>query len=308
MRFGVYKLAEYTEPVELFIFSMLHYFYIFVMVVCNVFIPVRCFSSLNTAQIPSGLVCVYKPRDWSSSDVVVKIRNIMQTGAKAMYNLQRGCKIKVGHGGTLDPMAEGVLVIGIGEGTKLMGDYLAGSKMYRTVGRLGTEYDTMDCTGTVINTIDCSHITLEALETKLSTFRGNILQVPPMFSALKRNGTPMYELARDGIVVEREARPVTVYNLELASPKNLPYFGLNIECSGGFYVRSLISDLAKSCDGCAHMTGLIRVKQGPFELSDCLSQKDWNFDAIREHIHTCSKKANINSYGLRPAVPVLSIH
>eukprot|EP01041_Mallomonas_annulata_P005385 gene5385-10772_t len=263
------------------------------MIISLRLLRVQGFSTLTPAvKVPSGLVCIYKPKDWSSNDVVVHIRNILQNGARESTG-RKGIKIKAGHGGTLDPLAEGVLVMGIGEGTKLMGEYLAGSKGYRTIALLGTEYDTLDCTGTIIETKDCSHVTIESLENALTKFRGDILQIPPMYSALKRDGKKLYDLAREGITVEREARPVTVYSLELAHPKSLPYFGLNIESSGGFYVRSLISDLARECDGIAHMTALIRTKQGPYEIDDCLKQSDWNFNKIIEKIHICSEKAEL---------------
>jgi tRNA pseudouridine55 synthase len=266
-------------------------------------VRIRSFSIITTTSpfVPSGLVCVYKPKEWSSSDVVMKIRNVMQIGTQNLRIGKEKCKIKVGHGGTLDPMAEGVLVIGVGEGTKLMGDYLAGPKGYRAIAMLGTEYDTLDCTGEVIGVKDCSHITLDTLKSVLPQYRGDILQTPPMYSALKRDGKKLYELAREGIEVEREARPVSVYKLEIANPISLPYFGLDIECSGGFYVRSLISDIGKSCDSYAHMTALIRTKQGQFELSDCLNQKDWNFDTISSHIYKCSLKAGIDPSKIKPA-------
>lgn len=237
----------------------------------------------------SGIIAVFKPKGWTSNDVTIKIRNILQNSL--MINSTRS-KVKVGHGGTLDPLAEGVLVLGIENGTKLLGEYLSGSKVYHATALLGYETDTLDSTGKVTEKVDCSHIKIDDIEKSLSLFRGEILQIPPMYSALKKDGVKLYELARKGVVVERKARSVHVYQLELLNKVILndsPTFNLNIESSGGFYVRSLISDLARTCNGRAHMTELVRVKQGPFHITDCIQQHNWNFDAICDHIDVCNK-------------------
>mmetsp|Transcript_12227 Transcript_12227/g.19915 ORF Transcript_12227/g.19915 Transcript_12227/m.19915 type:complete len:251 (-) Transcript_12227:2274-3026(-) len=238
-------------------------------------------------MVRSGLLCLYKPRNWSSSDCVVKIRNILQ----AHMRKQTGSKqrLKVGHGGTLDPMAEGVLVLGVGRGTKLMGEYLKGYKRYRVEAVLGVETDSLDSTGHTTHTSDCSHVTLDRLERELCAFRGHILQRPPMFSALNHNGQRLYKLARQGKEVDRAPRAVEVRQLDLVrtvadSVLQLPAFQLEMETSGGFYVRSLISDLGRACDTHAHMTALVRLQQGPFCLADCLHQKDWSADRILDKI------------------------
>jgi tRNA pseudouridine(55) synthase len=151
-------------------------------------VPLKCGAKNGEeVTVPSGLLAVFKPRDWTSSDVVSKVKGILSKG------MQRRCgntrfKIKVGHGGTLDPLAEGVLVLGIGEGTKLMGDYLAGSKGYQAVALLGAETDTLDNTGAITETVDSSSITENDLFLAMTPFRGDIMQVPPMYSALKRDG------------------------------------------------------------------------------------------------------------------------
>ena len=266
----------------------------------------------DTVSVPSGLVAIYKPRDWTSSDVVSKVKGILSKGIQSRCGNKR-FKIKVGHGGTLDPLAEGVLVLGIGEGTKLMGDYLAGQKRYQAVAILGSETDTLDNTGTVTEVVDSSSITLNDLDTALAPFRGDIMQVPPMYSALKRDGKKLYELAREGITVEREPRAVTVFALNLLteykdSPRletmrkiELPSFGLDISSSGGFYVRSLISDLAKSRGGRAHMTDLLRINQGPFDISDCILEENWNFDALCKGILAANLKVELVQGNLKPA-------
>ncbi len=244
-------------------------------------------------DLPSGLCAVYKPIGWTSNDAVQKVKSILLGGANRIGNKKP--KIKVGHGGTLDPLAAGVLVLGINDGTKLMASYLNGSKGYFAGGLLGEERDSQDSTGKVTETLDCGHVTREDLIAALPLFRGEIMQTPPMFSALKQNGEKLYDLARKGIVVDRIARPMSVYKLELASTaEDLPRFNLDIECSGGFYVRTLISDLSKQVKGVGHMTELIRTKQGIFTLDDCLHQDQWNFESIRQHILTCSVKANLD--------------
>ena len=269
----------------------------------------------ETVVVPSGLVAIFKPKNWTSSDIVSKVKGILLRGMKERAECTTGgkFKIKVGHGGTLDPLAEGVLVLGIGEGTKLMSSYLEGSKGYQAVAMLGQETDTLDNTGTVVETVYCSSIDLRMLDAGLEQFRGDIMQVPPMYSALKRDGKKLYELARQGIEVEREARNVTVYSLQMMPefqediqglkkrPLLLPSFGLSVQSSGGFYVRSLISDLARACGGRAHMTDLLRVKQGPFEIADCLTEPEWVFDSICERIISTSTKAGLEPLTMKPA-------
>ena len=249
--------------------------------------------------VPSGLLAVYKPQNWTSSDVVGKVKWVLQRGAQSRAG-GRKCRIKVGHGGTLDPLAQGVLVLGVGEGTKLMSEFLSGSKEYVGTGLLGSETDTQDCTGTVTETVGWSpHTTPESLGAALSAFRGDIMQTPPMYSALKRDGKKLYELARAGVEVEREQRPVSILRLELidrspaqlgGQPLSLPDFGLSVRCGGGTYVRTLMSDIARSCGTRAHMTGLLRCQQGPFTLDDCLYEENWTFENIVAALEASAEK------------------
>ena len=244
------------------------------------------------AGIPHGVCAVYKPPGWSSANVVAKVRGVLERAIKIPG--QKKFKVKVGHGGTLDPLARGVLVIGVGHGCKEMQGYLKGSKRYRAVALLGDETDTLDSEGAVVDSKPWDHVTRDRLEAALPHFTGDIRQVPPMFSALRKNGTRLYDLARKGIEVERESRPVTISGLALddagvgdsPGPLALPKFGLDVECSGGTYIRTLISDLAKhdAVDALAHMVELERTKQGPFELGDCLHEDRWDFDAICQHL------------------------
>ena len=215
----------------------------------------------NVVNIPSGLAAIYKPKGWSSAEVVYKLRVLMRDGLQARTGCsKRKSIIKVGHGGTLDPLAQGVLVVGFGKGTKLMDTYLSGIKAYQAIAKLGYETDSYDANGAITETVDSTHVTYDMLENALQQYRGDILQTPPMYSALKIDGQRLYTLARQGLEVDREARPVTTYKLELVrkphpyllaetndinSELNLPLFGLDIECSGGFYVRSIIRDVAR---------------------------------------------------------------
>lgn len=273
----------------------------------------RALSSLASASsaalpvIPSGLVAVYKPQDWSSSDVVNKVKFVLQKGAQANAG-GRKCRVKVGHGGTLDPLAQGVLVLGVGDGTRLLSEYLSGDKEYLGSGRLGAEMDTQDSTGTILESVDPLHVTREKLEQALGGFRGEIMQMPPMYSALKRDGKKLYELARAGIEVEREQRPVTIFGLSLldqcpasGQQLQLPDFGLQVTCSGGTYVRTLMSDLGRAVDTRAYMTQLVRSRQGPFVLQDCLRQEEWTFERLCAALVTSSSKAGLDSGALKSA-------
>lgn len=261
----------------------------------------RLFSSAVNNVIPSGVCAVYKPKDWSSNDVVQKIRLMME--AEHRKRTSQKIRLKVGHGGTLDPIAEGVLVIGVGEGTKFMADYLNGSKGYLAKGCFGAEYDTLDRTGQVIATKPYEHITLKDINNILPEFTGDIMQVPPMFSALKRDGKVLYDLARKGIEVEREPRPVKVYKLGLSDNPSLslPHFELEVECGGGFYIRSLISDLAQKLNSAAYMAELVRTKVGIFTVNECLQQQNWNYGSFCDHIFKCSKIVNLDPLSLPSA-------
>ena len=260
---------------------------------------VRCRSTTTPtpfertkAGIPHGVCAVYKPPGWSSANVVAKLRGVLERAIKIPG--QKKFKVKVGHGGTLDPLARGVLVVGVGHGCREMQGYLKGAKRYRAVAELGKETDTLDAEGAVVEEASFDHVTLDALEAALPAFTGDIRQTPPMYSALHHEGKRLYELAREGIEVARESRPVTISRLALddagvgavAGPLGLPRFGLDVECSGGTYIRTLISDLARheAVKSVAHMVELERTKQGPFELGDCLHEADWDFDAICQHL------------------------
>ncbi len=212
----------------------------------------------------SGFLNVDKPPGWTSSDVVVKLRSALGL---------RKRKLKIGHGGTLDPMATGVLPICVGSSTKLTQFVFDGTKSYRMTSELGTETDTYDSEGTVIHTGDFAYVTCSTMKSALAGFVGEIDQVPPMYSALKRDGRPLYVLARQGKTVHREARRVLVSDLHLEEWRP-PRFSLRIECGSGFYARSLAHDIGKMIGCGSYMTSLRRERVGRFEIADTASMED----------------------------------
>jgi tRNA pseudouridine55 synthase len=180
---------------------------------------------------------------------------------------------KAGHTGALDPLATGVLPVCFGESTKFSQYLLDADKRYRTTFRLGITTDTCDAEGQVIAQQDASAITAEMVEQALVPYRGDILQVPPMYSALKHQGKALYELARQGVEVERQARPVTLYSLELLAfrPGATAEVDLNMFCSKGTYVRSIAQDLGADLGCGAHVTVLHRTQAGPFAEDQAVS-------------------------------------
>ena len=182
---------------------------------------------------------------------------------------------KVGHGGTLDPDATGVLPICIGRATRFIDRFVRGRKVYEATARFGTATDTYDASGRVTAESDASAITREAIEALLPRFKGEISQVPPMYSAVKIDGVRLYKLARAGKEIDREARDVVVYSLETTSweitSREPPTLGLRIECGSGFYARSLVHDLGLALNNTAHLAGLVRSQVGPFTLNDAVT-------------------------------------
>ena len=179
-------------------------------------------------------------------------------------------KIKIGHGGTLDPLATGVLPILVGNGTRLAQFVLKGDKTYSMTMRLGVATDTYDSEGEVIEERDPANVSRSDVECLLPTFVGELMQVPPMFSAIKQRGKPLYKIARQGVTVDREARRVVVDSIEIVEC-GLPNLTLRIKCGSGFYARSLAHDLGQSLGCGAHMTGLLREHAGRFAIEDALS-------------------------------------
>ncbi|GMI21509.1 hypothetical protein TrRE_jg116 [Triparma retinervis] len=216
----------------------------------------------------------------------------MEFEARDRLGTKKRPKIKVGHGGTLDPMAEGVLVLGVGKGTKMMTDYLKGAKSYEAKAELGYETTTLDLEGDVVKRSDPSGVTLQNVESASANFVGEIMQVPPIYSALRKNGKRLYELAREGATEEDTdipARPVVVHSLEVKpSTQGLPSFDMSVSCGGGTYIRSLIRDIGTSVGTHATMSHLVRTQQGPFVIDDCLNVKS-NAGELYEKIIECDK-------------------
>ncbi len=206
-----------------------------------------------------GIVIVDKPQGWTSQDVVSKLRGVFKTR-------------RIGHGGTLDPLATGVLPVFVGRATRGVEFFEHADKTYEAVLRLGLSTDTEDITGTVLEEKPVK-ITCEQLLDVLPQFRGDIMQVPPMYSAIKVNGQKLYDLARKGRQVERQSRPVTIHKLEC-----LEFDGLRakllVHCSKGTYIRTLCKDIgaALGCGGC--MERLRRVSAGAYTIDKAVSLQE----------------------------------
>lgn len=208
-----------------------------------------------------GLALIDKPAGMTSHDVVSKLRKL--------FNERR-----IGHAGTLDPDATGVMVVGVGYVTRLM-QFLSGmDKTYTCEVVFGSETNTLDDSGTVTATHDMGELTLEAVRAAAMKLTGPIMQVPPMVSALKIDGKRLHELAREGIEVERKPRPVTVYSCDVQSVRienGVSVAQLEVNCSSGTYVRTLAADLGALLGGGAHLRNLRRTSVGDFTLADCTS-------------------------------------
>lgn len=203
----------------------------------------------------SGVINIYKEAGYTSHDVVAKLRGILK-------------QKKIGHTGTLDPQAQGVLPVCLGKGTKLC-DLLADhDKEYEAVLRLGITTDTQDMEGNVLQESSVQ-MSEEEVRTCILSFQGEQMQVPPMYSALKVNGKKLYELAREGKVVERKARPVTFHKIEVLWME-LPKVKIRVQCSKGTYIRTLCNDIGEKlgCGGC--MEELLRTRVERFALEDAV--------------------------------------
>ncbi|EKX41575.1 hypothetical protein GUITHDRAFT_88341 [Guillardia theta CCMP2712] len=207
-----------------------------------------------------GIFPVHKPQNFTSYDVVAKIRSMISRHLRSLQPelTRKGAEIKVGHGGTLDPMATGVLVIGVGSGTRKMDFFTKGRKAYEAVMQNKTVVRLCSPIGEVHPWED---LTDEKLIKVLDSYIGDILQRPPMYSAVKIQGVRAYELARKGVEVEMKPRPVRVHSIKLMRPFAAPDFHIYVDCGGGTYIRSLISDIALDLGTAAHMTKLVRTHQ-----------------------------------------------
>lgn len=202
---------------------------------------------------PSGFLVVDKPSGWTSHDVVDRARRWLGTR-------------RIGHLGTLDPLATGVLPLAVREATKLVPFVEGGRKRYEATIALGAETDTLDADGRVTARFEGALPDEDRVREALGAFLGESLQVPPMFSAVKQGGIPLHRLARRGAEVERAPRPVTIHRLTLEA-FDLPRIGIALECSAGTYVRVLAADLGRRLGCLAHVAALRRVASGPFALA-----------------------------------------
>ncbi|MBI3987333.1 MAG: tRNA pseudouridine(55) synthase TruB [Lentisphaerae bacterium] len=213
-------------------------------------------SSRATDDSTHGVLLVDKPPCLTSHDVVNAIRR--------QFRFE-----KVGHGGTLDPQATGLLIVMIGRATKLSNLLMAHDKTYEGVLRLGIATDSHDADGKVTGTADPSHITREQLLEEMKKFTGDVLQTPPMVSAIKKNGVPLYKLARKGKTVERQPKLIHVYAFDLLdySP---PHARFHLECTKGVYVRTICADIGAGLGCGAHLEQLRRTRSGNFSVDKAL--------------------------------------
>ena len=231
-----------------------------------------------------GLFAVAKPAGVTSAAVTNRIKAVLlQEARKNSPDAASGRhspKIKVGHGGTLDKGASGVLVIGVGRDCKRLADFLASDKCYECVGRLGEARDTLDMDGSVVEMAPWDHVTQKALsEALVQRFTGTILQSPPVYSAIKHKGSRSSDLARRGILFVPSPREVTVHSATLVKFQP-PFFEISIHCTSGTYIRSIVHELGKYVGSAAYVTELRRTRQGQFELRHALPESKWNFSEI----------------------------
>ena len=219
-------------------------------------------NTLHPLEVGSILL-IDKPAGWTSFDVVNKIRGSI----KHHLGLK---KIKVGHSGTLDPMATGLLLLGPGQCTRDLASLQELGKWYEGTITLGATTPTYDAESEPDELFPFQHITREDLDVALIQFQGELMQIPPIFSAIKVGGQPLYKKARKGEVFEPEARKITLYSLEILRFE-LPEIDFRVHCSKGTYIRSLAFDLGKSLQSGAYLSRLVRTKIGSYDLKEAVS-------------------------------------
>ena len=215
-----------------------------------------------TGGVEAGFLLVDKPSGWTSHDVVAKVRNLMRMK-------------KVGHAGTLDPMATGLVVVGLGRATRLLRFVQGAPKEYIAKAVFGVATDSLDADGAILERSEME-VSQAEVEAAMRRFVGTIAQVPPMVSARKVGGRRLYELAREGIEVEREAREIEIYSLDLVdfAPSKYPEVTFRTVCSTGTYIRTLGDDIAATLGGRAHLSALRRVRNGSLLVSDAVQIAD----------------------------------
>lgn len=224
----------------------------------------------------NGVINIYKNTGMTSFDVVAMVRRVAKMK-------------KVGHTGTLDPAASGVLPVCLGKATKIIDYIMENKKIYRVNLKLGMVTDTYDLEGEVLREKDASHITKDEILNCINSFVGTIDQVPPMYSALKQNGVRLYELARQGIEVHREARKVTIYSIENIKIESNDNIQMDVCCSKGTYIRSLCYDIGEKLNVGATMTALERIQNGPFTKEEAINIEDLTEELLEKHIISIEK-------------------
>ncbi|MGM8286320.1 tRNA pseudouridine(55) synthase TruB [Clostridium perfringens] len=224
----------------------------------------------------NGVINIYKNTGMTSFDIVAMVRRVAKMK-------------KVGHTGTLDPAASGVLPVCLGKATKIIDYIMENKKVYRVNLKLGMVTDTYDLEGEVLREKDASHITKDEILNCINSFVGTIDQVPPMYSALKQNGVRLYELARQGIEVHREARKVTIYFIENIKIESNDNIQMDVCCSKGTYIRSLCYDIGEKLNVGATMTALERIQNGPFTKEEAINIEDLTEELLEKHIISIEK-------------------
>lgn len=226
----------------------------------------------------NGVLNIFKPKGMTSFDVVREVKKI--------------CKIKkVGHTGTLDPEAMGVLPVCIGRATKIIDYIMDSEKVYEVEFKLGIRTTTYDLEGEILEERDTSKLNDSEILDVIRSFIGEYSQVPPMYSALKQNGVRLYELARKGIEVEREGRNITIYNIEDIKINN-PYISMKVTCSKGTYIRSLCFDIGEKLGVFAAMTQLERTKTSSFTKENSININELNINNIDENLISIEEALN----------------
>ncbi|EKV03741.1 tRNA pseudouridine synthase B [Leptolyngbya sp. PCC 7375] len=219
--------------------------------------------------MPDGFLNLHKPTGWTSHDCVAKLRRLLQTK-------------KIGHAGTLDPAATGVLPVAVGRATRLL-QYLPGDKAYRAVVQLGTTTDTDDLEGAVLTQTSAAHVSLSAVTEQLANFQGEIPQIPPMYSAVHVNGQRLYDLARQGkaTTIDVPCRHVVVHSINVVNwqPGESPTITLDIACGAGTYIRSIARDLGQCLRVGGTLSSLLRTQSSGFNLDTSIS-----FEQLKEQL------------------------
>ncbi len=246
-------------------------------------------SSEQIADPQSGIFLVNKPKEWTSHDVVNFVRN--------RFKFQ-----KVGHCGTLDPNATGLLILVVGNATKIADFFSGEDKVYHTTMKLGKETASHDGDGEITGEAPWQHLTEEKVREVMMSFAGQQQQTPPMVSAVKVNGKKLYELARKGVEIQRESRPITIHSITI-DKVNLPEILFTVKCSKGTYVRTLCHDMGKALGTCAYMSDLTRTESGGFSIKNSFALEEvkaWqkenflkNMISLSEYLTTKALKNNI---------------